>query len=303
MTLRRAVALPIHNEAANLPSLLEMLQRETGFDEIVAVDDCSSDESLAILTEFAARVPRLRVERSDVRRGQLAAWRRAAETSSAEHVCFIDADAMPRIGAIECLFSALDADAATVLVSGRVEPDLASVRWAPARFRASALHRLRALQYVRDSAIGRFFAVRRAWFLENAVRTDIIANDAYLACRAARGGLISRYVPNASCRYAEARTTRDFAAQRQRANAGYAQLRAMALLERRDEPDGGAYLRVLASSAYADPLGAAAWIREQLRSLTMRAYRAVGADDGIWEVQPSTKRALTSDAGTETIDR
>ena len=164
--------------------------------------------------------------------------------------------------------------------------------WAAARFRAEVVHRLRALQLPRHTIMGRFFAVRREWFLATARRSDIIANDAYLGGAAQRAGRISRYVPAAVCYYGEAQTTFDFAAQRQRADAGYAQLRAMSVIEPSDEPRFVDYLRVVAVAAAADPIAASSWIGEQIKGRRLRAYRVSGRDEGSWEIQASTKRRL-----------
>lgn len=288
----RAIGLPVFNEEANLAALLRFLVEEPGLDEIVAVDDCSTDESLEILTRFARRYDRIAVLRAAERSGQLAAWRSAAEATTAAAICFVDADAIPARGACAILFEALERDARLVVVSGRTTPDADSLRWPAARFRAELVHRLRALQLPRHAIIGRFFAVRRDWFLETALRSDIIANDAYLGGAAERAGRTSRYLPQAVCYYGEAQTTFDFAAQRQRADAGYAQLRDLGVIERSDEPQLADYLRVVASAALFDPLAALAWTGQQLKGRRLRAYRASGKDAGSWEVQTSTKRAL-----------
>ncbi|MBD5635938.1 MAG: hypothetical protein IAI49_15835, partial [Candidatus Eremiobacteraeota bacterium] len=148
-----------------------------------------------------------------------------------------------------------------------------------------------------NTLIGRFFAVRRGWFLETATRSDIIANDAYLGGAAQRAGLRSRYVPEALCYYGEAQTSFDFAAQRQRADAGYAQLRQAGVLVPSDEPAAYDYARVLAAAAIRDPAGAFAWAREQLKARGLRAYRPSGRDAGAWEIQASTKRRLDPPLG------
>ncbi len=289
----RVVALPIYNEEANLRDLLDVLVRDDSFDRIVAIDDCSSDGSRTILSEYANAHRRVEAVTLTERSGQLAAWRRAASMAQgASSICFIDADSMPLAGAVAKLFDALEVDDDAVIASGRVVPDDVSSRWAAARFRAEALHQLRSMGRVRDSIIGRFFAVNRDWFLQVAVRSDIIANDAFLGCSAARMHLGSRYVPNAVCRYAEARNTFDFAAQRQRADAGYAQLRKLQILQPQDEPSATDYARAILAVSISDPVAAPAWASQQLKARFTRAYRAVGRDDGIWEVQASTKRRL-----------
>jgi cellulose synthase/poly-beta-1,6-N-acetylglucosamine synthase-like glycosyltransferase len=288
----RAVGLPVFNEEANLAELLQFLVDENDIDEIVAVDDCSTDGSLEILKRFAIDYDQVRVFQATERSGQLAAWRRAASESRADAICFIDADAIPARGACSILFDALEGDPNLVAASGRTMPDADSRVWPAARFRADLVHRLRALQLPRHTIIGRFFAVRRGWFLETALRSDIIANDAYLGGAAARSGRTSKYVPSAICYYGEAQTTFDFAAQRQRADAGYAQLRDLGIVYPEDAPRFADYVRVIAAAAASDPAAAAAWASEQMKARGLRAYRASGKDAGGWEVQASTKRRL-----------
>jgi hypothetical protein len=162
-----------------------------------------------------------------------------------------------------------------------------------ARFRGEAVHRIRSLGYPRDTMIGRFFAVRREWFLASATRADIIANDAYLGCLAARRQLTSRYVPEALCHYTEASVSHDFAAQRQRADAGYRQLREMGLLIPGYEPSAPDYVKLLAGAAVKDPGAAASWFVEQVKAKFRRSYSTGGGHNGIWETQASTKRRLS----------
>ena len=241
---------------------------------------------------------RLRYLASPSRSGQLAAWRTAAiDAPIGSTLCFIDADSLPSPGSVRRLLACLD-DARVGIASGRVVPDRASQAWPAARFRAGALHRLRSRGRIRDAVIGRFFATRRDWFLATATRTDVIANDAYLAASAARAGLGCSYESRATCSYAESANTFDFAAQRQRADAGYRQLREMKLLLPSDEPTPADYVFALVPAAFADPIGACAWTAEQLRARRVRAYRPAGSDAGAWDVQASTKRAL-SDGSTD----
>jgi glycosyltransferase involved in cell wall biosynthesis len=287
-----AVGLPIYNEEQNLSALLDLLIGETYVHEIVAVDDGSSDASPQILQSYAARSPKVRPIRTGGRNGQLAAWITAAKSVETPVIAFVDADARPAPGAIRSLAERIVSDPACVIASGRVMPTDCT-GFPASRFRGEAVHRIRLLGYPRDTMIGRFFAVRREWFLESATRADIIANDAYLGCLAARQQRVSRYVPEAVCYYTEASVSHDFAAQRQRADAGYRQLREMGLLERGYEPKAADYAKLLSTAALRDPVAAASWFVEQVKAKFRRAYSTGGGHNGIWETQASTKRRLT----------
>jgi len=286
------VGIPVFNEASTLGTLLDRLVTDPGVAAIVVADDGSTDDSYAIASSFAERFDTVRVLWAPQRGGQLAAWRRAAEYARTSTLCFIDADALPAEGAIAKLDGALQRDPALVAASGRTVPDKASGAWPAARFRAELVHRVRKLQRSRDAIIGRFFAVRRTWFLTALERPDIIANDAYIGTSARRSGRSVRYVEDAVCYYGEARTTFDFAAQRQRADAGYAQLRALDLLSRADEPRLHEYVAIAIAASVHDPLGAFAWISQQTRARGVRAYRAHGSNAGAWEPQATTKCKL-----------
>ncbi len=284
------VGVPIYNEQANLPSLLERLLSERVVGEVVAVDDWSTDRSPEILRSFASADARVRMLRPAERSGQLAGWVSAARSASEPIVVFIDGDALPMRGAIEILRSRLQGG--VVAASGRVIAAGTHQRFPAARFRSNILHRVRALGFPKEAIIGRFFAVRQSWFLENVASTDIIANDAYLACLASRQGLAAVYEPSAMCLYSEATVTRDFAAQRQRADAGYAQLRTMGLLTRAQEPGTAACLRALMAELLADPIGGLHWIFQQVRAKFVVGYVPKGRDAGGWETQPTTKHRL-----------
>jgi biofilm PGA synthesis N-glycosyltransferase PgaC len=287
-----AVALPIYNEAANLGALLAMLSREPEVVTVIGVDDHSTDDSFEILRSAQSRDSKIVALQNPERSGQLAAWLLAARSARTEVIAFVDADALPERGAIASLVRTIEGDPAVVAASGRVIPDRTSGRWPAARFRASILHRVRALGYPKEAIIGRFFAVRRAWFVESIVRPDIIANDAYVGALAARAKLSVRYVPEAVCRFVEANSAFDFAAQRQRADAGYAQLRELGILHESDGPRLHDYLLALLAEGLRDPVGAVAWIALQLRSRSLLAYRPSGRDAGAWEVQSTTKRSI-----------
>jgi glycosyltransferase involved in cell wall biosynthesis len=56
-----SIIMPCYNESATLPQILERIHAVNLDKEIIAVDDCSSDDTLAILRAEAARNPRLTI--------------------------------------------------------------------------------------------------------------------------------------------------------------------------------------------------------------------------------------------------
>jgi Glycosyltransferases involved in cell wall biogenesis len=57
-----SIILPVYNAATYLPQILDDLIHQTLSDvEVVAVDDCSTDDSLEILKRYAGQYPMIRV--------------------------------------------------------------------------------------------------------------------------------------------------------------------------------------------------------------------------------------------------
>lgn len=60
--------------------------------ELLIQDDASTDGSLAIIEEYAARDPRIKFERNDRNRGAALTRNRAIERSEGEYLAFLDSD-------------------------------------------------------------------------------------------------------------------------------------------------------------------------------------------------------------------
>ncbi len=88
------IVLPVYNERENLSPLLGEITHvlRSIEHEIVAVDDCSSDGSLEVLGELAARFTRLRVVHLPVRRGQSAALVAGFDAARGATIVTLDAD-------------------------------------------------------------------------------------------------------------------------------------------------------------------------------------------------------------------
>ena len=88
-----AVLIAAYNASATLPCTLTSLRRQT-MDriEILCVDDCSTDDTMAILQEEAALDSRIRVFQTPVNSGHAVARNQALRHVSAPYVCMVDAD-------------------------------------------------------------------------------------------------------------------------------------------------------------------------------------------------------------------
>ncbi len=91
-----SVVLPCFNEAPNIAATIRdvqsWLERVHLEGEIIAVDDGSSDETLAVLRGLQQEVRILRVVRHEVNRGYGAAVRSGCDAAEKEVVAFMDSD-------------------------------------------------------------------------------------------------------------------------------------------------------------------------------------------------------------------
>ncbi|MBI2961668.1 MAG: glycosyltransferase [Betaproteobacteria bacterium] len=109
--LRLSVIMPVYNVAPFLPRCLESLIAQTlSPDEIIAVDDGSSDECPAILADYARRMRNLRVVRRP--NGGLSAARNTGlEHAAGKYVAFLDSDDFAEPELYATLVAMAEADA------------------------------------------------------------------------------------------------------------------------------------------------------------------------------------------------
>jgi hypothetical protein len=102
-----SVVMPVYDVAAYLPECLDSILGQTLTElEVIAVDDGSSDGSLAILEEYAARDPRLHVLRQP-NAGQGAARNTAMPHVRGEFLTFADSDDVVPHDAYETMVATL----------------------------------------------------------------------------------------------------------------------------------------------------------------------------------------------------
>lgn len=104
-----SILIPAYNAAPWVGTAIESVQRQTFADwEIVAVDDASSDDTLAILRSFASG--NVRVEQNAANLGMTANWNRCLSLATGELVLKLDADDALKPRALEQLAQAFDGD-------------------------------------------------------------------------------------------------------------------------------------------------------------------------------------------------
>ena len=88
-----SVLVAAYNAASTLPQCLDSLCRQTLQDiEVLCVDDCSTDGTLALLQDYASRDPRIHVFQTPVNSGQAVARNLALQYVTSPYVCMVDAD-------------------------------------------------------------------------------------------------------------------------------------------------------------------------------------------------------------------
>jgi len=90
-----SIVIPAKNEAENIVTLVEDIDRalvaHVPF-EIIVVDDCSTDNSVAVLNARAQTMPHLRIVRHDRSGGQSAAVHSGVKAARAPIICTLDGD-------------------------------------------------------------------------------------------------------------------------------------------------------------------------------------------------------------------
>jgi glycosyltransferase involved in cell wall biosynthesis len=115
-----SVIVPNYNHARFLPKRIESILRQTYQDfELILLDDCSTDDSRAILSQYASD-PRIRMEFSDVNSGStFKQWNKGVRLASGKYVWIAESDDYADERLLETLVSRLEAEPAAVLANCR----------------------------------------------------------------------------------------------------------------------------------------------------------------------------------------
>jgi len=92
-TPKVSVVIPVHNTQNYLNQCLDSLINQTLKDiEIICVDDASTDNSLAVLRDYALKDSRVKVMHNEVSKSALGARKKGVLASSGEYIMFLDSD-------------------------------------------------------------------------------------------------------------------------------------------------------------------------------------------------------------------
>ena len=88
-----SVILPVYNVEPYIGACIESLKRQSFRDlEFIFVDDCSTDNSVAVIEDFARTDPRVRIIRNTENLGSGPTRNRGIEAAKGEYLSFIDPD-------------------------------------------------------------------------------------------------------------------------------------------------------------------------------------------------------------------
>ena len=88
-----SIIVPVYNSGKYLRTCLDSLVRGTLKDiEIIAIDDCSTDNSLLILEEYAKKNPNIKVYHNKNNLGQGASRNKGLDVAKGEYIGFVDSD-------------------------------------------------------------------------------------------------------------------------------------------------------------------------------------------------------------------
>ncbi|MFF4083374.1 glycosyltransferase family 2 protein [Streptomyces sp. NPDC001777] len=136
-----SVVVPLHNVAPYADTTLGSLARNAAGDvEFLLVDDCSTDETPAVIDRWAERLPRARVIRHEVNVGIATARNSGIEAAEGEYLTFLDGDDWYAPGHLDRLLSATEELGVDFVRHDHVQATGTArvVRRAPARIRDRA---------------------------------------------------------------------------------------------------------------------------------------------------------------------
>ncbi len=101
-----SVIIPVYNMEKYLRQALDSVINQTLKDiEIICVDDCSTDNSLKILEEYASKDERFVILKQEQNQGQGVARNRALDIAKGEYIMFLDSDDWYELDACEVAYN------------------------------------------------------------------------------------------------------------------------------------------------------------------------------------------------------
>lgn len=104
-----SVIIPVYNVEKEIRQCLDSIKNQTYGDfEVLCVDDCGQDSSMAIVKEFADTDDRFKILTHEHNKGVSAARNTALDAASGEYILFVDSDDWIELNALETVKNVFD---------------------------------------------------------------------------------------------------------------------------------------------------------------------------------------------------
>lgn len=197
--LQVAVVVPTFQRAERLPGLIAALEAQTfsrELFEVVIADDCSADETQAVLKDLIARSPlTLRTVRTERNSGPAAARNAACRATEAPLLAFTDDDCTPVPGWLAAGVERFDGDVAVVQGKTIPDPSVDLGRWYATRWIEEFSNRFEAC-----NIFWRADVLRKVGGFDEAI--PFFGEDSVPGWHARRLGVGERFAPDAVVHHA-----------------------------------------------------------------------------------------------------
>ena len=203
--MKLSVIIPCYNAADTLAEQLEALTNQQWSEpwEIIVADNGSTDESLAIVERYRARLPQLRVVDASERRGRAYACNLGAQKAAGEAIAFCDADDEVAEGWVSAMGEALSK---YDFVACRLDCEKLNESWTT-RYRSLDLQSDGPIEYKYPAylphAAGASLGVKRSWHqaIDGFDETLLRLQDTDYCWRLQLAGAKLHFVPDAVIYY------------------------------------------------------------------------------------------------------
>ena len=119
LKMKFTISIPIFNRAQYIPETLESVIKQTYTDlEIICVDDCSTDNSAALLQDYAQKDSRIKILAHEENKGLYLARKTGVLNASGDYMLFLDCDDVLTPHTVEVIYNTLCKNSVEVLEYG-----------------------------------------------------------------------------------------------------------------------------------------------------------------------------------------